>query len=128
MKIKIGDDSLNLKAGGSLANIDRGPRGYSAYEIAVQNGFVGSESAWLASLVGATGATGAEGERGPQGPRGQQGPQGVPGEQGKDGSSGITVFSIDSSGHLIGTSESAENLDNYSLGADGHLYLEIEEV
>ena len=26
-------------------------RGYSAYEIAVQNGFTGSEEEWLASLV-----------------------------------------------------------------------------
>ena len=127
MKIKIGDNSLNLKAGGSLANIDRGPRGYSAYEVAVQNGFSGSESEWLASLVGAkgdTGEPGKDGERGLDGPRGKEGP---PGPQGKDGSSGITVFSIDSSGHLIGTSESAESLDDYSLGVDGHLYLEIEE-
>lgn len=28
----------------------KGPRGYSAYEIAKQNGFVGSEEQWLASL------------------------------------------------------------------------------
>ena len=27
-------------------------RGYSAYEIAVQNGFTGSEEEWLASLAG----------------------------------------------------------------------------
>lgn len=27
-------------------------RGYSAYEIAVQNGFEGTEEEWLASLVG----------------------------------------------------------------------------
>lgn len=127
MKVIIGDNSLNLKAGGSLANIDRGPRGYSAYEVAVQNGFEGSETAWLASLVGAkgdTGEPGKDGERGLDGPRGKEGP---PGPQGKDGASGITVFSIDTYGHLIGTSENAENLDDYSLGADGHLYLEIEE-
>lgn len=28
----------------------KGPRGYSAYEIAVKNGFVGSEEQWLASI------------------------------------------------------------------------------
>ena len=38
--------------------------GYSAYEIAVQNGFEGTEAEWLASLKGDTGATG------PQGPAG----------------------------------------------------------
>ena len=30
----------------------RGARGYSAYEIAVQEGYVGTESEWLASLKG----------------------------------------------------------------------------
>lgn len=41
--------------------------GYSAYEIAVQEGFVGTEAEWLASLKGdegdpgQTGATGADG-------------------------------------------------------------------
>lgn len=30
-----------------------GTRGYSAYEIAVQNGFVGTEEEWLQSLVDA---------------------------------------------------------------------------
>lgn len=38
--------------------------GQSAYEIAVANGFVGSEAAWLASLVGAPGAPGANGADG----------------------------------------------------------------
>lgn len=30
--------------------IPKGERGYSAYEIAVQNGFIGTEEEWLASL------------------------------------------------------------------------------
>jgi hypothetical protein len=46
---------------------DPGLDGASAYEIAVTNGFVGSEAEWLASLEG------------PQGPQGEQGPQGLPG-------------------------------------------------
>src|ERR1700751_1164417 len=32
-----------------------GPPGDSAYDVAVQNGFVGTETAWLASLVGPSG-------------------------------------------------------------------------
>jgi hypothetical protein len=38
--------------------------GKSAYAIAVDNGFVGTESQWLASLVGADGANGATGPAG----------------------------------------------------------------
>jgi len=53
-----------------------GVAGKSAYEVAVDNGFVGTQSQWLASLVGPqgpTGATGATGATGPQGPAGADG-------------------------------------------------------
>ena len=36
----------------------------SAYDIAVQNGFVGTEAAWLASLKGERGSKGEQGEPG----------------------------------------------------------------
>lgn len=35
-----------------------GPTGLSAYEVALLEGFIGSEAAWLASLVGPQGASG----------------------------------------------------------------------
>ena len=38
----------------------KGERGYSAYEIAVQNGFIGSEKQWLASLGTTNSFTGKE--------------------------------------------------------------------
>ena len=38
----------------------RGLTGFSAYEIAVKNGFVGTEAEWLESLKGADGADGAD--------------------------------------------------------------------
>lgn len=41
--------------------------GYSAYEVAVQNGFVGTEQEWLASLKGETGNTGPTGADGDDG-------------------------------------------------------------
>lgn len=44
-----------------------GADGKSAYQVAVDNGFVGNEAAWLASLVGATGQTGAAGQNGTDG-------------------------------------------------------------
>lgn len=41
-----------------------GPQGYSAYEVAIQNGFSGTESEWLASLVGPEGPQGEPGTGG----------------------------------------------------------------
>ena len=84
-------------AGMSMAIANKGNSGKSAYEIAVENGFIGTEAEWLASLKGATGATGATGPQGPQGVQGpqgetgatgQQGPQGVQGPQGATGPQG----------------------------------------
>ena len=46
----------------------QGERGASAYEVAVQNGFAGSEGDWLSSLQGSDGATGPAGPEGPAGP------------------------------------------------------------
>ena len=45
-----------------------GADGRSAYQIALDDGFVGDSSAWLASLVGATGSQGPQGIQGPSGP------------------------------------------------------------
>ena len=59
--------------------------GKSAYEIALQNGFDGTEEEWLESLKGEPGAKGEQGDVGPAGP---QGPQGVPGEKGEKGDPG----------------------------------------
>jgi hypothetical protein len=44
-----------------------GAEGKSAYEVAVDSGFVGNESEWLATLKGATGATGNTGIAGTNG-------------------------------------------------------------
>lgn len=62
-----------------------GPEGKSAYQVAVQNGFVGTEAQWLASLKG---AKGDQGERGLQGTQGIQGIQGAPGAKGDKGDKG----------------------------------------
>lgn len=44
-----------------------GPSGISAYQVAVNNGFVGTEAAWLASLVGPEGDPGEDGSPGQRG-------------------------------------------------------------
>ena len=67
--------------------------GQSAYALAVQLGYTGSEAEWIASLKGAQGprgATGATGPQGPQGPTGATGPQGPTGATGARGPTGAT--------------------------------------
>ena len=77
-----------------------GEPGKSAYEIAVEHGFEGSEEDWLASLKGEKGDTGPQGppgsdgkdgEQGPQGPKGDKGEPGPAGNDGKDGKSAYEI-------------------------------------
>lgn len=59
---------------GSVGSLGpKGEDGKSAYEIALDNGFVGTELEWLTSLHGNTGLTGPQGPIGPQGPAGTAG-------------------------------------------------------
>ena len=46
-------------------------RGYSAYEIAVQNGFEGTQEEWMESLKGEPGPAGADGANGKDGADGK---------------------------------------------------------
>jgi len=55
------DDEFSRVTGwGSLVGADgtNGENGISAYQVALANGFVGTQAQWLASLVGAAGANG----------------------------------------------------------------------
>ena len=54
--------------------------GKSAYEIAVENGFVGDEKAWLESLKGPAGEAGAAGKDGKDGKDGADGLEGNEGD------------------------------------------------
>ena len=64
--------------------------GLSAYDIAVKNGFVGTEQEWLDSLHnGPKGPQGDPGPPGPEGPKGEQGPQGATGPTGPQGPQGV---------------------------------------
>jgi hypothetical protein len=106
MKINTGSNSSSksISVGSSIStdinfsnNVtsQRGPRGYSNYELAVQNGYGGTEKEYLQSLVGPQGPQGPkgiQGEKGVQGPKGEtgsQGPQGIRGETGLQGIQGI---------------------------------------
>lgn len=79
----IGWDPCGTAVAG-VSNVS-GADGASAYEVAVAEGFVGDEAAWLASLVGPEGESGPKGDKGDPG---EQGPQGDPGEQGVQGDPG----------------------------------------
>ena len=59
-----------------------GADGDSAYQVAVNNGFIGTEEAWLESLKGATGA------------QGEQGLQGVKGDTGATGATGYNAYQV----------------------------------
>ena len=59
-----------------------GKDGLSAYEISVENGFVGTVSEWLESLKGSDGLPGKDGINGVDGKDGRDGRNGIDGENG----------------------------------------------
>ena len=66
-----------------------GKDGRSAYEIAIENGFVGTVAEWLESLKGRDGIDGKDGLPGKDGKDGADGLPGKDGTNGKDGRDGI---------------------------------------
>lgn len=68
----------------------KGTAGKSAYQIAKDNGLAGDETKWLESLKGERGATGAAGAPGVQGPQGEPGQKGEQGPKGDKGDTGET--------------------------------------
>lgn len=83
-----------------------GVDGLSAYEVAVANGFTGTEAAWLESLIG------------PEGPQGETGPQG---EQGPVGASISIKGTVATVGDLPVTGNTVN--DAWVVTANGHLYV-----
>lgn len=114
-----------------------GENGASAYEIAVQHGYSGSETAWLESLNGAdgakgdTGAAGAKGEKGDtgatgaKGEKGDKGDPGATGVAGKDGAAGKSAYQIAVASGFDGTEQAwlaslkGEKGDKGDTGAAG---------
>ena len=117
---------------------NQGLTGLSAYQVAQLEGFTGTESEWLLSLVGADGADGATGPAGPagadgaqgiqgiQGIQGEQGIQGPQGEQGVKGDTGDAGTSVTIKGSVANPSAlpSSGNTvgDAYIVDSDGDLY------
>ena len=74
-----GETSATLHNG---ANGEKGTDGKSAYQIAVEQGYQGSESDWLSSL---------KGDKGDKGEKGNTGAKGNPGQDGTDGKSAYAI-------------------------------------
>ena len=107
----------------------------NAYQIAVENGFEGTETEWLESLKG---EKGDKGDRGDTGATGADGKNGVDGQNGTDGT-GITSSKINANGELVLTysdgstanvgavvgakGEKGDKGDTGATGADGQDYI-----
>ena len=98
---------------------EKGKDGKSAYEIAIEHGFVGTEADWLESLKGVDGKDGCDGRNGVDGlpgKDGKDGADGLPGRDGINGSDGKSAYIIAVEHGFTGT----ENEWLQSLkGADG---------
>lgn len=109
MKVKPVNKGYVISAKVDVSGKQELVQGDSAYEVAVKNGFVGTEEEWLESLkgepgpvgpqgpkgdkgdvgpAGKDGANGKDGAQGPQGIQGPAGPQGIQGEKGEPGADG----------------------------------------
>ena len=89
-----------LKSKNAKVELSYGARGKSAYQVAVDNGFEGSEKKWLETLEGAPGIK-------------------------VNTSSTVGVY-VNVHGHLICSYFGIE-APKYHIGEDGHLYLELDE-
>lgn len=103
-------------------------RGDSAYEVAVEQGFVGTVQQWLVSLVGAKGATGATGATGAPGAKGDTGATGAAGAKGDPGTPGApgVVQSVNgkSQAAVVLTAADVNALPESGLVAGGNLQLD----
>ena len=69
-----------------IQSASKGTDGKSAFEIAIEHGFVGTETEWLESLKGVDGKDGVNGKDGCDG---RNGVDGLPGKDGKNGADGL---------------------------------------
>ncbi len=104
-----------------------GKDGKSAYEIAVEHGFTGTEEEWLAALKGDKGDTGDKGDKGDNGDTGDKGDKGDTGATGV----GIERVEYDENGNLIvyfanGTSQTVEMPEQKEQWTKGLSYQKID--
>ena len=87
--IELNQTVIDVKLNFSVLNIGSiSESGKSAFDIAVENGFVGTEIEWLLSLKGEKGDKGEQGIQGVKGIQGEKGEKGNAGEKGDKGDKG----------------------------------------
>lgn len=97
--IKGNTNGIALKANNGKVELTYGARGKSAYQVAIDNGFEGTEVEWLESLEGNPGISTT--------------------------TSHAVGFYVADNGHLM-CSYVGEEAPKYYIGEDGHLYLDFE--
>jgi hypothetical protein len=91
-----GTDGTNGVDGKDGKDGVNGTNGKSAFELAKDSGFKGSETEYLASLKGKDGTNGVDGINGKDGKDGVDGTNGTDGKDGKDGKDNILDINADS--------------------------------
>ena len=105
-------DEIELKEG------PQGPEGKTAYQIAVEEGFVGTEQEWLDSLKG------EDGQDGPQGPAGADGSDGSDGEDGV----GVVGSQVHYQTHVNGRTPPTGTWSSEVLEAEQGEYLWVRTI
>lgn len=86
--------TIGLPSTGNGVAGPRGEKGYSAYEVAIKNGYTGTEAEWLATLKGEKGEKGEPGTKGSDGKPGKDGVDGANGTDGKPGANGLSAYEL----------------------------------
>jgi hypothetical protein len=93
----------------------QGLTGLSAYQVAQVEGFTGTETEWLATLIG---AQGAQGDPGADGADGTNGTNGADGADGAQGDPGVGIPTGGDAGQILakidGTNYNTTWIDNYA--------------
>ena len=97
----------------------QGIQGLSAYQVAVQHGFEGTEDEWLISLKGEKGETGPKGDKGDTGEKGEKGDPGSDASVTKQNVEAVLTGDITSHNH-DSRYISKSNASAYTPTADYH--------
>ena len=97
----------------------QGIQGLSAYQVAVQHGFEGTEDEWLISLKGEKGETGPKGDKGDTGEKGEKGDPGSDASVTKQNVEAVLTGDITSHNH-DSRYISKSNASTYTPTADYH--------
>jgi len=107
-KVIVQEQLTHVEIGMSGPQGATGADGKSAYELAVDNGFVGTEQEWLDSIEGVEGPAGPTGSTGATGPAGPTGATGSTGATGATGATGPGVAAGGSTDQILAKSSGTD--------------------